>query len=116
MEITINDKTYTLRFGVGFVRKLNLAAGISIDMAGVKTSMGFGLQKTLPALNAGDPSALSDALWAAAQNKANSIKPKQDIIDDYLDTDADIEKLTADVIAEIKASNTTKDAAKNMLA
>lgn len=115
MELEINSKKYVLRFGIGFVRKLNLAAGLKVNVQGVNTSMGMGLGMVLPSLNAGDPAALSDVIWAAAQNKANSVSLTQAAVDDYLEGDADIAELTTAVISELKESNATKESAKNFL-
>lgn len=111
MEINVNGNTYTLHFGIGFVRHLNSVAGVSVE----GMDMGMALQKTLPALAAGDPAALADVIYAAAQNKANRKKLTADEIEDWLDGDADLTKLFEDVTTEIKESNSTKTAAKNLL-
>ena len=51
MEIKLNDKTVQLNFGVRFVRELDKVAGMSVN----GQSFGFGLTKSLPALQAYDP-------------------------------------------------------------
>lgn len=117
MEITISKKKYLLRFGIGFVRHLNQSSGLKLNLQGINTSMGMGLNMTLPTLNTGDPAALSDVIWSAAQNKANTgDKLTQDKVDAWLESgEADLDELQKQVIAELKEATVTKTAAKNFL-
>ena len=108
MEIKINDKNVELNFGVAFVRELDKVAGMKVN----GQSFGFGLTKSLPALQAYDPAVLSDVLYCAAW--ANKPRPTQKAIDEIIDTDSDLEKVFDEVNKAIAESNAVKVAAKNM--
>ncbi|CAJ2232155.1 tail assembly chaperone [Fructilactobacillus sanfranciscensis] len=108
MELIINEKKYSFKFGIAFVRTLNDIAGAT--MQGMK--FGMALSTTLPSLQADDPSALSDVLFAA--NATEKPRLTRNEIDNYLDNDADLEKLFDETIKEITESNATKLVAKKM--
>lgn len=108
MELEINGKKYSFKFGIKFVRELNKVAGASIK--GMK--FGMALSTTLPALQSDDPAALSNILYAA--NATESPRLTQNEVDEYLDSDADLGKLFKEVIDEITESNATKLVAKKM--
>lgn len=110
MKLTINTKEYELYFGVGFVRELDANAGVSAS--GVK--FGMGLTKSLPALRGYDPAVLADVIYAATVSE-NS-RPSQKEVDNFIDTDADLEKLFADVQKEMLSANAVKLAVKNLKA
>ena len=108
MEIKINDKNVELNFGVAFVRELDKVAGMKVN----GQSFGFGLTKSLPALQAYDPAVLSDVLYCAAW--ANKPRPTQKAIDEFIDTDSDLEKVFDEVNKAIAESNAVKKEKKNM--
>lgn len=108
MQLKINDKNVNLNFGVRFVRELDKVAGMTVN----GQSFGFGLTKSLPALQAYDPAVLSDVLYCAAWD--NKVRPTQKAIDEFIDNDADLEKVFDEVHAAIAKSNAVKVAAKNM--
>ena len=108
MEIKINDKNVELNFGVAFVRELDKVAGVKVN----GQSFGFGLTKSLPALQAYYPAVLADVLYCAAW--ANKPRPTQKAIDEFIDTDSDLEKVFDEVNKAIAESNAVKVAAKNM--
>lgn len=110
MELTINDKTYKTSFGIGFVFKLNAGAGVSVN--GV--AMGMGLNKSLIGLRQYDPTVLSNVLYYAMV--ANGSHPTQKQLNDYLESDADLEKLFDETIKEMSESNVIKPALKNLKA
>lgn len=110
MELTINGKKIELHFGVRFVRELDKIAGMSLN----GQVFGMSLTRTLPALNAYDPTALSNVLYAAAYG--NKPRPTQSAIDDYIDADTNLEKLFDEVNKTIAESNAVKPAAKNLKA
>lgn len=82
MKITINGKEQELNFGVRFVRELDKVAGM--EAGGM--SLGMGLTKSLPALNAYDPAVLSDVIYSATFR--NSPRVGRNDVDDYLDGNA----------------------------
>lgn len=108
MEIKLNDKTVQLNFGVRFVRELDKVAGMSVN----GQSFGFGLTKSLPALQAYDPAVLSDVIYSAAYEVKP--RPTQNTIDDFIDNCENLEKVFEEVQKEINDSNAVKVAAKNM--
>lgn len=108
MEIKINGKNVELNFGVAFVRELDKVAGMKVN----GQSFGFGLTKSLPALQAYDPAVLADVLYCAAWD--NKPRPTQKAIDEFIDTNSDLEKVFAEVNKAIAESNAVKVAAKNM--
>lgn len=108
MEIKINGKNVELNFGVAFVRELDKVAGMKVN----GQSFGFGLTKSLPALQAYDPAVLADVLYCAAWD--NNPRPTQKAIDEFIDTDSDLEKVFDEVNKAIAESNAVKVAAKNM--
>ena len=110
MEITINDKKIDLKFGVRFVRELDKIAAVEVN----GQSFGFSLQKTLPALSAYDPVALSNVIYSASYGAAK--RPSQNEIDDWIDSIDTLPTLYKGIIKEIESSNATKLAAKNLKA
>lgn len=109
MQVKINNKEVELKFGVKFVRNLDVVAGLDVNGA----SFGMGLTKSIPALNTADPAVLADVIYSAAStNKA--FRPSQDDVDNFIDDyDGDLEKLFDDVTKEMSAANAIKVALKN---
>ncbi len=110
MEIKINDQNQVLNFGVRFVRELDKIASLSVK--GV--SLGMGLTKTLPGLQAFDAAVLSDIIYAATVT--NSPRPSRNDVDDYIDGCDNLDEIFNQVTKEINTANATKAALKNMKA
>lgn len=108
MQLKINDKDVELNFGVRFVRELDKVAGMTVN----GQAFGFGLTKSLPALQAYDPAVLSDVIYCAAWD--NKPRPTQKSIDEFIDHCTDLEKVFDEVDKSIAESNAVKVAAKNM--
>lgn len=108
MELTINGKKYSFKFGIRFVEELNKIAGL--EAKGMK--FGMALQTILPSLQGLDPSALSKVLCAANVTETPRLSVNE--VNDYLEGDIDLEKVFNDVIEEIVKSNATKLVAKKM--
>ncbi|WP_333603536.1 tail assembly chaperone [Lactobacillus acetotolerans] len=103
----INGKDVELNFGVRFVRELDKVAGV--DVEGVP--FGFGLTKSIPALQSYDPATLSDVIYSAAFKSAK--RPSLDEVDDFIDSIGnvtDLKKLFSDVSSELKKANALKAA------
>lgn len=109
MQIKINNREVELKFGVKFVRELDVVAGMDVHGA----SFGMGLTKSIPALQACDPAVLSDVIYSATST-VKSFRPSRDDVDDFIDDyDGDLEKLFDDVYAEMKQATAIKVALKN---
>lgn len=102
MEIQIKDKTYTLNFGIMFLRKLDSIH--YIDQKGIQ--IGFGLNSVVPGLLQKDAAVLSEVLYFALWT--NKDRPTQKEVDEYLETEADLDQLFHDVLISLQESNVTK--------
>lgn len=109
MELTINGKEYSFKFGVKFVRELDKT--IKIEQKGIEFGMGLA-GKVLPELLTGNVNTLANILFLA--NRTETPKLSQNEIDDYIDDCEDIEALFDLVTDEIKESNAGKLATKNL--
>lgn len=111
MEITIGKQKQELNFGVRFVNELDNVIGVKRD--GI--SLGFGLTKSIPALQAYDTAVLAQVLYCATF--PNSPRASLESIYDFIDNpDTDIEGLFKEVNKELKKANAVKLALKNMKA
>ena len=110
MELTIENKTYNFRFGIGFVRYLDGKS--SIEQNGVQ--FGIGLETLIPNLLTGNTVTLSDCLFVA--NRTENPRVTQEQLDNYIDNEnTDIDGLFDDVLKELKKSNATKKEAKTLM-
>lgn len=103
MELTINDKIYSFRFGVKFVRELD--KNHAIEREGIRFGMGLAA-KILPELKTANIATLADILYLA--NRTESPKLNQGEIDDFIDNCEDLESVFDMVLKEITESNTGK--------
>lgn len=110
MEINIKDKDIELKFGMAFIRDLNKEAGLWRE--GI--NIGMALQKTLPAVLAGDLEAVVNVLYCGTAHIKVG-RPKKTDFDDFMDNCDNIEKLTEDLIDALKEANLTKAPLKQML-
>lgn len=102
MQLTINDKTYEVKFGVKFVRAMDEKYRLNTN--GVE--FGAGLEATAGFLFNQKITTLADYLYYGTITEKP--RPSQNDIDDYLDTVEDIEAVFDEVIAELEASNASK--------
>ncbi len=110
MELTINEKVYNFKFGIGFVRHLDGKS--SIEQNGVQ--FGIGLETLIPNLLTGNTVTLSDCLFVA--NKTENPRITQEQLDNYIDDEkTDIDFLFDNVLEELKKSNATKKKAEMLL-
>ena len=110
MELTIENKTYDFRFGIGFVRYFDGKS--SIEQNGVQ--FGIGLETLIPNLLTGNTVTLSDCLFVA--NRTENPRVTQEQLDNYIDNEnTDIDGLFDDVLKELKKSNATKKKAKMIM-
>ncbi|MFQ6792917.1 MAG: tail assembly chaperone [Thomasclavelia sp.] len=110
MELTIKDKIYKFKFGIGFVRYMDGKS--SINQNGVQ--FGVGLETLVPKLMSRDTVALSDSLYIA--NRTENPRITADAVDDFIDDEnTDVENLFEQVIEELKKSNATRLKVKDLL-
>ena len=108
MELTINEKVYNFKFGIGFVRHLDGKSSIKQD--GIQ--FGIGLETLIPNLLTGNTVTLSDCLFVA--NMTENPRITQDQLDNYIDDEeTDIDSLFDDVLEELKKSNATEKLLEN---
>lgn len=104
-ELTINDKVYQFKFGMGFLREVNNKYQKPIDgLPGAKENIG--LQMLFTGVSQGGTEYLVELLEAA--NKGQNPRVTKALIDQYIDDCEDIDKLFDDVIEGLKSANATK--------
>lgn len=104
-ELTINDKVYQFKFGMGFLREVNSKYQKPIDgLPGAKENIG--LQMLFTGATQGGTEYLVEILEAA--NKGQNPRVTKALIDQYIDDCEDIDKLFDDVIEGLKSANATK--------
>ncbi len=107
MELTINGKVRQLRFGVGFVRKLDEIYQVS--MSGIE--FGAGLIMANMQLAQMNPAALSDVIICASSGKVTE-RQVDGFIDDYAEEHDGLKELFEEVEAELGKSLVVKDTMK----
>lgn len=111
-ELTINEKVYQFRFGMGFIREINKTMSAPIDgVPGEKQNVG--LRYKIGCLYDNDVEALVEVLYAANKTENPRVTIKE--LDSYIeDPDTDIEKLFEDVFDFLRQSNATKKVAADL--
>ena len=109
MQLTINDKDYTFKFGLRFVRELDKQ--ITTNNEGIEFGVGTAF-KLAQLVNAKDLAALSDVLLVANQTETPRIKAVD--LDTFIEEHEDVEELLNEVIAELEASNATASKVKTV--
>ncbi len=102
MQLTINEKTVNVRFGVGFVRELDKK--FPLEAKGVK--LGMSLSMKIPEILGGDVASLSDVIYAGTVLEKE--RPSQQEIDEFIDSHSNIETLFDEVLKELEESNAGK--------
>ena len=105
-ELTINDKVYPFRFGMGFLREINKRVEMTFDEdTGAKRNIG--LYYTIIDLMDGVLETLEDVLLAA--NQSEHPRLQRTALDAYLeDENTDVDQLFADVLDFFERANCTK--------
>lgn len=111
-ELTINEKVYQFRFGMGFIREINKTMSAPIDgVPGEKQNVG--LRYKIGCLYDNDVEALVEVLYAANKTENPRVTVKE--LDAYIeDPDTDIEQLFKDVFDFLRQSNATKKVAADL--
>ena len=106
MELTINDKVYQFKFGMGFMREIDGRVKRTNPEA-PEVKVNIGLQMAIAGLVDKDPVTLVDVLDIA--NKGHTPRVKRSELDDYIDDDdTDIDGIFDEVMDELKKRNATK--------
>ena len=111
MQIKVNNKEIELKFGIKMIRELNNIAGMEFNGA----PFGMAIAKVTPELKIGDPSALSDVIYAATSTVQMG-RPSHDDVDEFLESQKDLEPIFDEVIKEMNKATVLKTALKNMTA
>lgn len=108
MQLTINEKTYNVKFGVKFVRELDKA--YPIEQQGLK--FGMALSAKIPELYAKNIASLADIIYYGTVTE--SPRPSLNDVETYVEECEDLEKLFDDVIQELSESNAGKSLMSEM--
>ena len=112
-ELTINEKVYSFKFGMGFLRELDPT--VTKPVEGVKgKEQHLGVQYAVAGIIDGDVFTLADVLVRA--NKGMEPRVTQKEIESYIeDESTDIDALFADVLGFLRNANATKKITANLL-
>lgn len=113
MELTINEKVYKFRFGLGFVREIDKK--ITKPMSGIEGKVqNMGMQFAVAGLIDQDPVELVEILNIA--NKTENPRVTRSEIDSYIeDETTDIDALFAEVLDFLKSANATKKITESVI-
>lgn len=104
MEFIINGKERELKFGIGFVRKLDDV--YKVDYNGIEFGMGLNMANIQ--LQQFNPTALSEVIQAAARG-VTSRKQVDEALEDYAEKNGGLGDLFEQVIEEMGKSAIVKD-------
>jgi hypothetical protein len=103
-ELTIKDKAYQFRFGMGFVREIDKTKQQKAENG---VTQNVGLQYAVAALIDEDPMELVNILEIA--NKTEKDRVSRQLLDEYLeDENTDIDEIFKGVLDFFKKGNCTK--------
>lgn len=109
MLFEINGKERELKFGIGFIRKLDEV--YKAEVSGV--SFGMGLNMANVHLQQFNPSALSEVIHAAVKGNV-SLKQVDDAVEEYADEHGGLGNLFDEVLSEMGKSTIVKDSLKRV--
>jgi hypothetical protein len=105
-ELTINEKVYQFKFGMGFLRKLDPTVTKPIEDIKGKVQ-NLGVQYAVAGIMDGDVMTLADVLVRANEGFTPRVTLKE--VEEYIESeDTDIDALFADVLGFLKSANATK--------
>ncbi len=110
-ELTINDKVYEFKAGIGFLRDANKRVQQKIE--GSDRVKDTGLQFLVAGLIDGEVEDLIDALDLMNKGFEPRLTKKQ--IEEYIEEVEDIDKLFDDVLGFLKNANVSKRITNNLL-
>lgn len=102
-ELTIKEKVYQFRFGMGFVRKIDKTKKEKVEGSEVDV----GLQYAVAALIDEDPLGVVDLLFTA--NETETPRVTKALLDEYIeDENTDFEGMCKEILDFFKRGNCTK--------
>lgn len=107
MEFEINGKERELKFGIGFIRKLDEV--YKVDYNGIEFGMGLNMANIQ--LQQFNPTALSEVIQAAVRG-VTSQKQVDEALEDYAEENDGLGDLFEQVIEEMGKSAIVKDSLK----
>ena len=109
MELEINGKIRELKFGIGFIRKLDEI--YKVDYNGIEFGMGLNMANVQ--LQQYNPSALSDVICAAVKGNVSQ-RQVDEAIEEYADENDGLGDLFESIIEEMGKSTIVKDSLKRV--
>lgn len=111
MEIEVNDETYQLVAGFGFLHEVNKR--VTVDVPNTKNKKEIGLKFMVASIMDGDIDALVDCIFCMNTDQTPRLK-KADI-ERYLEDVEDIDKVFEDVINFLSQANACKKEVKSLM-
>ena len=111
MEFVINGKERELKFGIGFIRKLDDVYKAEVN----GFSFGMGLNMAMVQLEQYNPSALSEVIRAAIKGNV-ALNAVDEAVEDYAEENDGLEELFEEVIENLGKSTTIKATLKKLQA
>lgn len=112
-ELTINDETYSFKFGFAFMRELNKTATVPVDGMPGKVEE-VGMKYELAKLADRTPETLVEVLYIA--NKTEDPRIKKTELEEYLEgEECDMEQVFDEVIDFLSRANVSKKDMKAVL-
>ena len=109
MEFEINGKERELKFGIGFIRKLDEV--YKVDYNGIEFGMGLNMANVQ--LQQFNPTALSEVIQAAVRG-VTSQKQVDEALENYAEENNGLGDLFEQVIEEMGKSTIVKDSLKRV--
>ncbi len=112
LELTIKEKTYSFRFGMGFMREIDKQSYTTVEGSNVKRNTGF--QFAVADLYDENLEGLVNILLIA--NKTEQPRVNRDLLDFYIDEEcSDVSALCEEVLEFLKSGNATKKKTEDTL-
>lgn len=111
MEIEVNDETYQLVAGFGFLHEVNKR--VTVDVPNTKNKKEIGLKFMVASIMDGDIDALVDCIFCMNADQTPRLK-KADV-ERYLEDVEDIDKVFEDVINFLSQANACKKEVKSLM-
>lgn len=112
LELTIKEKTYSFRFGMGFLREVDKQSYTTVEGSNVKKNTGF--QFAVADLYDENPEGLVNILLIA--NKTEQPRVNRDLLDFYIEEEcSDVAALCEEVLDSLKLGNATKKKTEDTL-